>query len=160
MLGEFRSAQTLIDILNRDYPLDSLIQFYWLPILRVRIAFCKAQYDEALRLTGQSNPYDLGIFSPGQCMDLSLLRGQVLLAKGQAPAAAQQFRAVLAHRGLVLNCPTVALARLGLARAFTATGQVADSRSTYQDIFALWKNADAGLPLLRQAQAEYRSLPH
>jgi eukaryotic-like serine/threonine-protein kinase len=160
LLGESGRAQTLIDILNRDYPLDTLIQSYWLPILRARIAFGKARYDEALRLTGQSNPYDLGIFSPGQCMDLSLLRGQILLAKGQAPAAAQQFRAVLAHRGLVLNCPTAVLARVGLARAFTVTGQVADSRSAYQDLFALWKNADADLPLLREAQSEYRSLAH
>jgi eukaryotic-like serine/threonine-protein kinase len=159
LLRESRPAQALIDILNRDYPLDTLIQSYWLPILRARIAFGRSQYDEALRLTGQSNPYDLGIFSPGQCMDLSLLRGQVLLADGQASAAAQQFRAILAHRGLVLNCPTVVLARLGLARAFAATGQVAAGRSAYQDLFALWKNADADLPILRQAQAEYRSLP-
>jgi tetratricopeptide (TPR) repeat protein len=160
LLGDTKPTQAIIDTLNRDYPVDTLIQSYWLPILRGRLALSTGKENDALRLTAQPNAYDLGIFSPGQCMDLTFLRGQTLLAGGQPAAAAQQFHAVLDHKGLVLNCPTAALSHLGLARSLAATGDVTASRSAYQDLFALWKNADPDLPLLRQAQAEYRSLPH
>jgi tetratricopeptide (TPR) repeat protein len=158
LLGDTKPTQAMLDTLNREYPLDTLIQSYWLPILRARLALDSGQYGEALRLTDLPNAYDLGIFAPGQCMDLAYLRGQTLLAAGQPSAAAQEFRAVLTHRGLVLNCPTLALSRLGLARALAASGDAAGSRSAYQDLFVLWKDADAGLALLRQAQTEYRSL--
>jgi tetratricopeptide (TPR) repeat protein len=160
VLGESRPALALIDLLNRNYPLDTLIQQYWLPILRARIALGTGNTKETLRLTAGSNPYDLGIFSPGQCMDLAYLRGQALLADRQATEAAQQFQTVLAHRGLVLNCPTAALSQLGLARSLAVAGNATGSRAAYQDLFALWKNADPNLSPLRQAQAEYHALPH
>jgi hypothetical protein len=92
-------------------------------------------------------------------MDLGYLRAQALLADSQAAAAADQFRSILSHRGLVLNCPTGALAQLGLARSLSRAGDTAGSRAAYQDLFSLWKNADPELPLLHLAQAEYRSLP-
>jgi eukaryotic-like serine/threonine-protein kinase len=66
-----------------------------------------------------------------------------------------------------LNCPTGALAHLGLARAnaLQATSEqgAADAARTraltaYQEFFALWKNADRNIPILKQAQAEYAAL--
>jgi hypothetical protein len=35
------------------------------------------------------------------------------------------------------------------------TGNVAGGKATYQDFFALWKDADPDTPLLKQAKAEY-----
>jgi hypothetical protein len=158
LLADTKPAQAILDTLNREYPLDTLIQAYWLPILRARLALASGRKTEALRLTAQPNAYDLGIFSPGQCMDLTFLRGQALLANSQPAAAALQFRVVLAHKGLVLNCPTAALSQLGLARALAAAGDTIGSRSAYQDLFALWRNADPDLSLLQVARAEYRAL--
>ena len=37
-------------------------------------------------------------------------------------------------------------------------GDVAGSRRAYQDFLALWKDADASIPVLREAQAEYAKL--
>ena len=37
-------------------------------------------------------------------------------------------------------------------------GDTASARRIYQDVFATWKDADAGLPLLVQAKAEYGAL--
>jgi eukaryotic-like serine/threonine-protein kinase len=50
------------------------------------------------------------------------------------------------------------LAQLGLARAYTLTGEKAKARAAYQDFFALWKNADPCLPILIAAKAEYAKL--
>ncbi len=162
-MGDLGPAQRTLDNLVREHPLDTLIQSYWAPILRAHLALDRGQYKEAVHFLDGTGPYDLGIFSPGQCMDAAFVRGQALLADHQGAAAAVEFRSVLAHRGLVLNCPTSALSQLGLARSLAMAGDVSGSISAYQDLLALWKQADPDLPLLHQAQAEYRGLqsfPH
>jgi hypothetical protein len=50
------------------------------------------------------------------------------------------------------------LQRLALARALAASGRREDSRRVYQDLLAVWKDADPELPLLLQAKAEYAKL--
>lgn len=58
----------------------------------------------------------------------------------------------------MLNNPIAAFARLGLARAKTALGDTTGDREAYQDFLALWKNGDANIPVLKQAQSEYGKL--
>jgi eukaryotic-like serine/threonine-protein kinase len=50
------------------------------------------------------------------------------------------------------------LAQLGLARGYTMQGNSAKARSGYQDFFTLWKDADANIPILKEAKAEYAKL--
>ena len=78
-------------------------------------------------------------------------------------AAAAEFQKILDHRGLVQNYATLSLAHLGLARAYALDAAknpaVHDKASAaYQDFFALWKDADADLPILKEAKAEYAKL--
>jgi hypothetical protein len=58
----------------------------------------------------------------------------------------------------VLNAPLAALAHLQLARAYSLTDDKPKSRAAYQDFFALWKDADADIPILKEAKAEYAKL--
>jgi eukaryotic-like serine/threonine-protein kinase len=51
-----------------------------------------------------------------------------------------------------------ALARLGLARALAAQGDTEKARAAYRDFMDLWKDADADIPILRQARAESAKL--
>ena len=62
------------------------------------------------------------------------------------------------HRGIVLHFPLGALAHLGLARAYALQGDTAKARAAYQDFLTLWKDADADIPVLKQAKAEYAKL--
>ena len=50
-------------------------------------------------------------------MYTTYVNGEALLAVGQGISAAAQFQKILDHSGLVWNCWTGALARLGVARA-------------------------------------------
>jgi len=94
--------------------------------------------------------------------------GQAYLAAGQGEAAAAEFQKILDRSGIVWNCWTGALARLGVARANAsqaknATGAEADAArvralAAYQDFLALWKDADPDIPVWRQAKAEYAKL--
>ena len=50
------------------------------------------------------------------------------------------------------------LAQLGLGRAYAMQGERDKSRKAYDDFFITWKDADANIPILRQAKTEYKSL--
>jgi hypothetical protein len=49
-------------------------------------------------------------------------------------------------------------ARLGLARVYVLGGDKAKAKTTYQDLLGFWKDADPGLPVLKEVQAEYAKL--
>jgi len=55
--------------------------------------------------------------------------------------------------------PMDALARLQLARALALSGDIVNAKSAYGDLFTLWKNADADIPVLKATRAEYARLP-
>jgi hypothetical protein len=85
-------------------------------------------------------------------------RGQAQLRAQAGGEAAAEFHRILDHRGLVAVSPFYPLAQLGLARAHALAGDLAKSRKAYQDFFALWKDADPDIPILKQAKAEYAKL--
>jgi len=86
------------------------------------------------------------------------LRGQAYLAASQGSEATAEFQKVVDHRGLVLNSLYGALAHEALARAYVLEGDTNKARSSYEDFFALWKDADSDIPLLQQAKAQYAKL--
>ena len=45
-----------------------------------------------------------------------------------------------------------------LARAYARQQDPSKARSAYDDFFALWKDADPDIPILKQAKAEYAKL--
>ena len=83
------------------------------------------------------------------------VRGQAYLLLHQGRAAAAEFQKFLDHRGVVVNCPLGALARLGLARAYAMQGDAAKAKAAYQDFLTLWKDADPDIPILIAAKGEY-----
>jgi eukaryotic-like serine/threonine-protein kinase len=72
--------------------------------------------------------------------------------------AAGEFQKFLDYRGAVKNFPLGALALLQLARAKTMVGDRAGAQNLYEGFLMLWKQADQGLTVLSQAEAEYRTL--
>jgi eukaryotic-like serine/threonine-protein kinase len=47
---------------------------------------------------------------------------------------------------------------LGLARALVLEGDTSNARIAYQDFFALCKDADTDIPILKEAKAEYAKM--
>jgi len=80
------------------------------------------------------------------------VRGEAYLAVHQGNEAAAEFQKILDRQGVVLNEPVGELAHLGLARAYTLSGDTAKSRTAYQDCLTLWKNADPDIPILKEAK--------
>ena len=69
-----------------------------------------------------------------------------------------EFQKVLDHKAAFGASPYVSLARLGLARGLVLSGDAAKARIAYQDFFTVWKDADADIPILKEARAEYAKL--
>ena len=85
-------------------------------------------------------------------------RGRAYLAAKKGTEAAAEFQKIIDHPGVVYYGISGALAKLGLARAYALEGDEAKARVAYQDFFALWKDADADVPVFVQAKAEYAKL--
>ena len=159
VIGDVAKAQKLADELNKDLPLDTLVQHYWLPSIRAGIALQHDNSNKALELLQVTAPYEL----PGNEMSIAgghpvYMRGQVFLRLHNGNAAIAEFQKIIDHRGVVVNWPVGALAHLGLGRAYVLSGDISKARAAYQDFFALWKDADPDLPVLKQANAEYANL--
>jgi glutamate synthase domain-containing protein 1 len=73
------------------------------------------------------------------------------------PAAAEQFRSILEHRGAGPTSALYALAHRGAARAAALTGDRAAARALYDQFFTLWSSADARR-LVDQSRSEYGRL--
>src|SRR5437667_71548 len=102
-----------------------------------------------------ASQYELG---PAHFFLPIYVRGLVYLHARKGQQAAAEFQRILNYRALGEIVPAYALSYVGLARAYALTGDSAKSRKAYQDFFALWKDADPDVPILKEAKAEYAKL--
>jgi Tfp pilus assembly protein PilF len=85
------------------------------------------------------------------------VRGQAYLAAHDGSHAAAEFQKIIDHRSVGMH-PIGALARLGLARAYSLQGDSVKAKAAYQDFLALWEDADPNIPILKEAKAENAKL--
>jgi len=162
MAGENARAESLARDLDHHFPLDTQVQSLWLPAIRAQLELNRKNPAAAINRLEASSRIDLGqiqFINNISCMYPVYIRGQVYLAAGKGNEAAAEFQKILDHSGIVWNCWTAALARVGLARAYALAGETAKARAAYQDFFILWKDADADLPVLKQAITAFAQLP-
>jgi eukaryotic-like serine/threonine-protein kinase len=148
--------------LEKLYPLDTLVNNYWLPVIRASEEIVRKNPAKAIPLLQPSAPYELA--SPvawsglGGPMYPAYLRGEAYLQLRQGNDAVAEYQKIVDHPGFMLACPLGALAQLGVARASLMAGDRAKSRSYYQKFLTLWKDADPDIPILIAAKAEYAKL--
>ena len=160
-IGEIPRAEKLAADLERMYPLDTLVQAYWLPSIRAVVALQHKDPNRAIELLKLASATELST-DPLTSVQVVLVpvyvRGEAYLMLHDGTRAAAEFQKFIDDRGLVGNFPWGALARLGLARAYATQSDKIKARTAYQDFLTLWKDADPSLPVLQQAKAEYAKL--
>jgi eukaryotic-like serine/threonine-protein kinase len=158
--GDTARAKAMVDELEKAYPLDTMLKIYWFPTLKAAMELNANNPSQAVIDLEAAAPYELG--QPPQLQLGTLypvyLRGEALLMEKNGAGAAAEFQKFLDHRGVTLNFPLGALARLGLARGYAMAGDAAKARAAYTDFFSLWKDADPDIPILVAAKAEYAKL--
>jgi eukaryotic-like serine/threonine-protein kinase len=159
-VGDTARAKTMVEGLEKSDPLNTVLKLYWLPTLKAAIELNAGNSAQALVFLEAAAPNELGGPPPFQVGTLypAYLRGQAYLLAHNGNAAAAEFQKLMDHRGIIVNFPLGALAHLGLGRAYAVSGETAKARSSYQAFFALWKDADPDIPILKDAKAEYAKL--
>jgi len=158
--GDTSGAERMATELDKAFPLDTMVQRYWLPTIRAAVALEHKDPNRGVELLKVASPIELSIDGP---LGPVYVRGEAYLMLNEGNAAAGEFQKFIDHYGLVGNFPWGALARLGLARAY-ALNATKDplardkARTAYQNFLALWKDADPNIPILIQAKTEYAKL--
>ncbi|MGD0008841.1 MAG: protein kinase [Terriglobia bacterium] len=118
--GDTAGAEKLAAELDKTFPLDTLVQRYWLPTIRAALALERKDPNRAIELLKVASTIELGSITADLTIFLcpAYLRGEAYLMLHDGNRAAAEFQKFIDHRGLVVNFPWGALARLGLARAY------------------------------------------
>jgi len=151
-IGEEKQALKLADDMAQKRPFDTFVQSVYVPNIKAEIAMNHGDAAQAGNLLDGSMVYarvDSGTLA---------LRGLAYLKAKQAGDAVQTFQRALALKPYLVYDILLPLDQLGLARAYAMEGDKVNSRLAYQDFFAMWKDADPDLPLLREAKAEYEKI--
>ena len=146
---------TAVTGLAEEYPEDELIKGMWLPLARGVIALRSGQAAAAVPLLRSVDRYDLGDYA---ALRPTFHLGEAHLALGAAEDARTAFQRIIDNRGVVATSSLYPLAHLGLARAAALSQSAADARAAYERFFAAWPEADADMPVMTTARAEYAKL--
>ncbi len=163
LAGDTIHAEKAAAELDKTRPPDVLLQKYWVPSIRAALALKRNHPQQAIELLTVASTVELGQVANFTALCPVYLRGEAYLMLHDGKAAAAEFQKFIDHRGVVMNFPWGALARLGLARAYAldaATDPAArdKARTAYQNFLTLWKDADPDIPIYKQAKAEYAKL--
>jgi serine/threonine protein kinase/Flp pilus assembly protein TadD len=153
--GDSARAESLAGEIAKERPSNTVANVYLLPTIRAAVELNRNNPGKALEILQPVQAYDL---SNVRGMLSAYERGQAYLLLHRSNEAAAEFQKLLDHPGVVLNFVLGALAHLQLGRACALAGDAGKARAAYQDFFALWKDADPDIPILKQAKAEYSKL--
>jgi eukaryotic-like serine/threonine-protein kinase len=155
MTGDGSRAQTIIDDLNRRFPDDTLLRNVWVPCVTALTALNRKAPEQAITALQTATPYEMGTI---QGMFPVYVRGLAYLQAKRGADAVAELQKIVDHRGIAPIDPVHSYANLGLARAYVLTGDSAKAKAAYQDFFAMWKDADADVRVLKEAKAEYEKV--
>jgi predicted Zn-dependent protease len=153
MAGDIEAIRALEEM-SKASPEDTLLNSIHLPTAKAAFELHAGHAQEAIQLLKP-----IGRYEPSARSVLAVyLRGQAYLQTKSGAEAAAEFQKLLGHRGVVLRSAIFPLSYLGLARAYAIAGDLVNARKTYDEFFAIWKSADADIPVLVEARAEYKTL--
>jgi tetratricopeptide (TPR) repeat protein len=152
LAGNEQKARDLAKDVASRRPEDTWVQSVWVPGILAILELRHGNPGKALELLNAARPYDRAD------SDTLLTRGTAYLKARRGSEAAQEFQKVLDLRNWYPADYRLALAQLGLGRSYVLQGDTARARAAYQDLLALWKDADPDVPILKEAKAEYAKL--
>jgi tetratricopeptide (TPR) repeat protein len=155
LAGQSADAQALISQAQSRYPESTFVNGVLIPSTRAAIALGQHRPDDAILALRSASATELG--SVAGLVPL-YLRGEAYRQKGAADEAIRECARILANRGVDPLSPVVALAHLVIARAKAGSGDIDGSRRAYEELFSIWQNADADLPILLAARSEFARL--
>jgi tetratricopeptide (TPR) repeat protein len=153
--GDAGRSLALLDEAMKLYPKDTPTVSILAPLVRAIVELNRNNPDQALALLETVRRYDMGLIAG---VTNPYFRGLAYLAQRRGAEAAAEFQKIIDNPGIDMMSEIRPLAHVGLARAAAISGDMGKSRTAYQNFFAMWKDADADLPVLIEAKKEYEAL--
>jgi serine/threonine-protein kinase len=149
LCGDQPYAEKTIAALQQSYPENTAVAQYYVPELQAAAEIGVNEPEKALDSLIALEPYDGISLTP-------YLRGMAHAALGQMSPAVVDFQTMQGHRGsaLLLGGNVFPMADVGVARAYAAHRDRANSAEAYRRFLTLWKDADQGQPLMVEALAK------
>jgi len=147
--GDENKAQQIMGTVASARPYDTYIQNVEMPLLNAIVQLNHGNHAQAIDLLNTAAVYaraNTGVL---------YVRGMAYLEAKQANEAIQEFQKILDLKTVYPADPIGPLAHLGIARAQAQLGDNAKSRIAYQDLLAVWKDADPDIPMVKKAKEEY-----
>jgi eukaryotic-like serine/threonine-protein kinase len=152
LAGENNKALQLASQVGKEHPDDTLTQAVYLPLVQAAVALNNGNAKKAIDLLNPASPYDRAN------LPVMYVRGLAYLKMGQGNEAAREFQKILSLRNFAATDFLMSMAQLGLSRVYALRGEKQKARTAYQDLLAIWKDADPDVPILKQAKTEYAKL--
>ncbi len=162
--GDSSRSEALASDLEKRFPEDTFAKFTYVPVLRALAALEHGKPADSVESLQITLRYELAVnglnFNHWYLGGLhsAYVRGEAFVAAHQYGEAVAEFQKILDHRGIVGADPIGALAHLQLGRVFVLSGDKAKAKTAYEAFFALWKDADPDVPILKSAKKEYGRL--
>jgi serine/threonine protein kinase/tetratricopeptide (TPR) repeat protein len=157
-LGDSVKSSSLLESALRDAPDNVFIKTMIGVEVHAMQQLGRNEGTEAISTLEPLRSYEFGTGPRAVGATPPFLRGVAYLKLHDGGQAAGEFQRILDHRGAVSWGIEYPLAQLNLGRAYALQGDAPKARTAYQDFFALWKDADPDVPLLKTAKAEYEKL--
>ena len=158
--GESARAEKLATETSRLFPNGTIWNAVQLPEIQAMMTFRRDQPARSVELLAAASPYERAY------PDAIYVRGLAYLKMRKGAEAAAEFQKIVDHKGANWGATWVhpnwgqyyALSYLGMGRGLALAGDSAKAKQAFEAFFALWKDADADIPILKQAKTEYANL--
>jgi eukaryotic-like serine/threonine-protein kinase len=149
LCGDKTYADRTIAELQQSSPRSTRVAQTYVPELEAAAEIGVNEPAKALPILADVKVHDQMSLTP-------YLQGLAHAAVGQNALAIADFKAMLVHRGvaLALGSNVYPMAEIGLARAYAADEDKADSVVAYRRFLSLWGDADQNQPRMREALAK------
>ena len=133
------------------------MQFNYLPTIRAQLALSRNDPSKAIEVLQAAAPYELGNRQRCVCIPCTCAEKPIWPhIKAAKPPPSSRKSSTIAE--LCSTNPSAHLRISQVGRAYAMQGDTAKARAAYQDFLTLWKDADADIPVLIAAKAEYAKL--
>ena len=170
MAGDTAQAESLVADINRRYPVDARCSKYGFRLFARSWRWAgktpRMLWTECSLIMIQYGLIDF--VNNISCLYPTYIRGQAYLAGGKGQSAAGEFQKILDHSGAGVELLDRSTGALGVARANdleakSLEGADADAArvralAAYKTFLELWKDAEPGIPIYKEARVEYARL--